>query len=745
MSVTVSGGTINWLTGNDEAKTYTGTTTIAAHTTVTAAGPLTTGENSQIVLEDEDSVLNLDFSSGFVADNWTKGHTVSGAGKLAINAAGQTLAAGDVLTSLMTSEKALGTLALTSGILDVTSSQNATYLKKITLLEVADGAQLAVRSPGMQDNQAGLKLSLAGAGTGAAGSDTAAALFFGKRGSDSVAIGNVARDVTLAADATVYVEDTVTGTLAGAYASNGHTLTKTGDGTLQLNHLDTSGNNFAVEAGVLQYQGDADNTFASVTLKAGTALSFYNNVAPQHTQTVEQLSLLGDATLRAEWNSSIWKITSLLGEDKTLTIDAASASTVQQHFVIDGGAFSGQINVQQGAAAPERERHAIVTINDATALQGAIVNLLAPANDLSTVSFGVGGSADGTISIAGLNGVAGTDLVSSSAISGESAAPAPDGNSRTLEITGSGTDYAFAGSVGAHLTVAMNGAGTQTLSGALADGTHYLAKAGTLKIASASQTGSHRFTAQGGTLDMGGYTRANDAAGADSIVYESGTISNLTLGSGMELGAAESYTGAIRLGGTTVLAGGTMSFRLTNTHPTYEDLATSYTIANGGSISLASNGSTTMLTFIPVNKKLYPTTDENGKDYTLIANVGDTFGAAGEVDKDALGLDFNMSTSGRTHYTLKVVENDDGTKSLVLNVQGAAAELTWKGTSSSWNTAPDNLAWNNGTGDDSFLDDDYVIFGSLGSAQIIQIDEAGVRMGGMVVVGDTDYTFNGGA
>lgn len=746
VAVTVSGGTLNWLADADHAKTYTGTTTIAANTSVTASGPLTTGENSKIVLEGAGSVLSLDLSASGLTQ-WTSGHTVSGAGMLVIRAENQTITGENLAKLISANDSSLSALNLTAGTLDVTGDDQADTLKKISSLEIGDGARLAVRSLGMQD-QAGLALSIAGAGTGTAGSNTAAALFFDKMVSEATTI-SLTRDLSLAADAAVYVEDNVTGALAGSYTSNSHTLTKTGTGILRFEDAaKAASGNFVVQAGTLEYTGSGTYNH-TVTLETGTTLSVFSPAIAGTDATIAGVTLLGDATLQTANFGGTLHIANLAGTDKTLTVKGASSADKTQYIVLDGGALSGSVNVVQSDNG--NKRSLVFGVTSGALLQNATVNLSQRTSANGTLGMVIGGDADGIIHLGGLDGIAETWLVSGNTFTKRDGEPADlaasltDGNHRTLQIDGPG-NHTFAGSIGANLAVVMNGAGNQSFSGTLADETSFSAKVGTLAISSTEQTGSHRFAAQGGILDMAGYTRATNAVGTDTIVYEGGSISNLQLRSGMELGAGASYTGAILLDGHTVLGGGTLSFRLTDNHGTYEDLATSYTVGTSGTIALAQDSTTTMLTFIPVNKKLDPTNNEDGKDYTLIANVGDAFGTEpGEVDKDALGLAFNMSNSGRTQYTLKVVLNDDGTKSLVLNVQGAAADLTWNGNSTTWNTEKDNLAWNNGTADAAFMDDDYVIFDTLDSAQEIQIAETGARMAGMIVVGDTDYTFEGGS
>ncbi len=748
VSVTVSAGTFQWLTDAGHEKTYTGTTTVAANTTIAAAGPLTTGANSKIVLADATSTLRLTLTGE--PDAWTSGHTVSGAGTLEIATNGATIGAGGtLLQNIIDRTDAAGTLGvmrlLSGTAFEITSSAAAqtSVLGKINTIDVQSGAHLDMRAP---SGAAAQNLTIAGAGLASAeeGEATASAL---RLGNGSAPTFTLSRTVTLADDATVYVDASKTGVLAETLTNDGHVLTKTGAGTLvfQKTAADDS-YAFAVKAGTLQYQGNAGNTFGPITLSAGTTLSFYNTANNDNRQTIEHLTLDGDATLQTTNFAGAWIVSSLTGSH-ALTIDGASSASENQYAVVNGGSFSGVVNVKQSQATANAQRGVVFQLNSADALQSATINLAeattANAGILHRLVFAVGGDADGTISIGALQGIAGSEIISSSGIVRDKNGTLEDGNARTLDITGA-TNQTFAGSVGANLTVRMSGTGEQTLSGALADGTAFVAQAGALKISSQEQTGSHLFRAEGGRLDMSGYARAADAAGTDSIVYSAGSIDNLRLASGMELGAADNFTGSVQLGGNTVLDGGSLSFRLTNNAGAYQDLATSYAVQSGGSISVGDSGGTTMLTFIPVDKKLDPTDSATGKDYVLISNVGETFGS-GTVDLDAYHLDFNMSTAGRTKYTLKVTENADGTKDLVLNVFGSAADLTWNGSSSAWNTATDNAAWNNGTADTAFLDEDYVVFGTLADAQTVTVDEAGVRMGGMTVVGSTDYTFEGGS
>lgn len=749
--ITVSGNDVTWTTATGHEKTYTGTTTIAANTTVTATGPLTTGENSKIVLTDATSTLQLNLTAGMPA-SWTTGHTVSGAGTLALNGTGQTLSGASLASLIDTSTDAptLGKLSLTGGMLEITSQNHQNQLKQVQLLEIVTGSQLQICSLGLQD-QAGLTLSLAGAGTGDTGTNTAAALYFG----NGTTIGTLSRNVSLAADATVYVDTNKTGTIVGSFTGNGHTLTKTGTGSLVFTNasgLDTG--SFSVNAGTLQFKADANPTFGKVDLAAGTTLSFYNDANKDNKLTVSELSLAGSATLQTTNHSSTILVGSLAGDNHTLTIDGASSASPTQFVVVQGGTFTGTIDVKQSNTGATRGL--VFGATSADTLANAVVKLSQRASTSGNrlLAFAVGGEADGTIRIAGLEGITESTVISTNNFdrTKTTAATLADGNARTLEITGSGTST-FSGSIGGKLTVRMNGSNTQTLAGALADDSHYEVTQGKLVLSGAGQTGSHTFTVNSGTLDMSGYTRSGTSATVvDSVIANGGTVSNLTLGNGMRLEAADSYTGAVALGGTTTLSGGSLVFRLqaTETSTGYYGLDTTYAVQTGGSITIGGSADNkTILTFVPVDKRLDPGTNNDGQDYVLITNVGTAFGTAGSlVNLDTLNLGFNMSTSGRTDYQLKVVEKD-GRNDLVLNVSGAAATLVWQGTeTNTWNKEATNLAWadtDNPGNAASFLEDDHVVFGTLSEAQTITVDAGGVKMGSMLVKGGTDYTFNGGA
>ena len=744
VSVTVDGGTINWLTDAGHEKTYTGTTTIAANTTVTATGPLTTGENSKIVLNDATSTLRLDLTAAGMP-TWTTGHTVSGAGTLELNGTGQTIA-GSALVSLIdvsAGAPTLGNMKLTGGTLDIASEGQKTYLGKVQSLVIEAGAQLRVRSKGLQD-QAGLTLSLAGAGTGEEGTASAAALYIGTGGSTTAVLGPITRNISLAADATVYVDANITGTLSGSFTGNGHTFTKTGTGTLaftQASGLDTG--SFAVNAGSLQFRADASATFGRVDLAAGATLSFYNGTNKDNKLTVSNLSLSGDATVQTTNFAGSILVDNLTGAGQTLTIDGASSATKMQFVIVQGGAFSGTIDVKQSNTGIERTL--VFGATSADTLANAVVKLSQRASGSGNrlLAFAVGGEADGTIKIAGLEGIAESAVISTNTFNRDNitAETLADGNARTLEITGAGGT--FSGSIGGKLTVDMNGSGTQTLAGMLADDSHYVATQGKLALSGTNQTGTHTFKANGGTLDMSGYTRAADATGKDTFAYSSGSIDNLHLASGMEITAGEGFTGSIQLSGDTVLDGGALHFELSGVDPEKQDLSTFYTIGTTGSLSLGDSGEKTYLYFNPEENTLDPSDEKTGKDYVLIANVGDAFDGVVNLE-DILG--HNMSTEGRAQYTFKIDTLDNGQKNLVLTVSGSAATLTWSGASGGiWNTNSDNLVWTDGTDTMSFMDDDKVHFGTMDSAQTIQIAEDGVRMGGMTVTGETDYTFNGGA
>ena len=297
-------------------------------------------------------------------------------------------------------------------------------------------------------------------------------------------------------------------------------------------------------------------------------------------------------------------------------------------------------------------------------------------------------------------------------------------------------------------------------TGTLADRVNVKVSGGYQRIGSTGQTGSHIFTAVGGTLDMTGYTRAADAAGADTIYAAGGTIQGLTLGAGMTL----EQTAQSTLAGALTLAGGTMVYDLSKDGSDYS-VGTLYTSAADTTLRVNTSVESSL---VFRTDDLLPYIDQNNADdgngnYVLISGISRVIDQNADALTDLSSLKTNFSNDGRAQYSLQLVDNaTTGLKDLVLHVEGNAATLEWTGETEGgvWDTkTTDNWQIQGGTNgtDDMFYSDDSVVFGDVkfdtvndpatepvSVPQVVAIADAGVSIGSMKVTGG-QYTFNGGA
>lgn len=707
------------LTWNATGKTYTGNTTIITGSTVSSAGALTSGVlgENDVRLVTVETGVKLVLTDAAATESWldnagsnAKGLFLRGDGTVRLQFSGDVTSDGFIAKALQNAGS-LSRLELASGARLVLSTNQNDKLATVGTIAVESGANMTV---GNSVVWTGNSLSIAGSGIAGQvqGTQKAAALSL-----DPGAV--LSRSLSLAADSTLFVTGGGSySTLRGVYVGNGRTLTKTGTGGLVLeggtlaSGADTTGK-IAVTAGVLSFNLGSAGIAAGVpyiwqgaiSLADGTKLNKHDG----YTRIAGGLQVNGNVSIASNWAKG-FDLGAVSGTGAiTLERGADNQATSEQLILAADNGFTGTWNVT-----------GLWTLN------------VDHANALAKASVALGNS---SLQL----GVASADLVGLTGGATSALSLKSSQTSSILGISGSATNT-FSGSVANGVTVEMKGTGTQTLNGTLSDGSKFTATQGNLSIASAAQSGSHVFTANGGTLNMQGYTRGASATGKDSFVFKSGSFANLTLGAGMEIKAGDGISGNITLGGATVLNGGAMVFRMTDAESPagsgYYDLANGYAIATGGSVTMGSEK--TLLTFVPVDKQLYPGDDVNGKNYILISGVGSGI-AVGDLGKFTL----NMSTEGRTQYILGLKDGD-----LVLTVKGAASTLTWKGaTGNLWNTEDANLAWTDKAGIDTrFFDDDFVLFGTLdgSTSETITVNSGGVKMGGMTVTGSTDYTFTGG-
>ncbi len=523
-------GTANWFTGNDH-RTYAGNVQIGDGSdddnlglrinngnknsvsefsgTVTGAGLLSktgNGSDSKILFSGDVTAytgaiqlgsasgynFTLQFGNGEAAtDTVTTTNGVSGTGTITFNGSNDTL------------------------VYDYASSSSTVYVTNA----IAKGAS------------ATSKVTIA---NGAAMEFTQSVVI------DTLAVNDPSAHLTFSGGGTL---GTMTGTAAGIVKTGNNTLTITGN-----TGFDTQ--TITVAQGILEYKNSGGGHLGTVNLEAETTLGYFNtaNNGP-NTLTVDNLHLNGNATIQGELGGgsswpSIFQTGNLTGENKTLTIDASAKATLTQWFVINGGSFSGALDIQQNDDGAGRKL--VVSVTDTEALSNAVINLSTKnSSGDSLLVFAVGGAAGNEIKIAGLNGIAGSNLISGGVdanLNTTSLAAMQDGNVRTLTLTGNDA-YTYNGTVGSNLVINKTGSGSQTL-GNVGDNVSFHVASGSLTLAGAL----------GDNVNLSAESNATIVKSGDGmlILGDLGENVNFTLESG-----SIRLTGTVGAGSTIVTSAGT--------------------------------------------------------------------------------------------------------------------------------------------------------------------------------------------
>ncbi len=761
-------GDITW---NNTNKTYTGETQVLAGSTLTAAAPLTSGTTKgkvQLMADEEtDAVGTLVITN---SANWA--NKVYGAGTLVLVNQVTNLSSiidGTATDTLARMEigKAVATRLTTdvNGRVDINDAAAAAAMAKVDTVVVNAGSVLTNKVAGTEAAPIYLGQNLVLSGAGDADTSSAwlqAALSL----HDSTGKKYLASDVTLAADATIYVGN-ADAVLSGAFDSNGHKLTKTGGTKLEL-----TGSDIDLSGGV-----DIQNGTLAVNHTATTALG----IGAVSMATDSKLQFKGQSELTGGLGvtGSVQLIVDITGDSTAVSeVDIASAVS---------GADGATITLNHTAPTSPANGSGVLTLSAANEYAGTWIVGTAnwtlqlahtDAAESATLSY----NASAALKL--MDGVGTYDVkalkssVTGASITTESSTRHTLNISNTLTAVANAT---YQGSVAGTVDVVLN-QGAQKFTGILNDGSSFGVLAGTLAIASTGQSGTHSFTASSGVLDMTGYTRAADATGEDTITALSGRVNGLNLAANMLLTGTSDVAAAmetITLGGSTVLGAGTMKFRVTdsdNTNPGTEDpyklTNTLYQVGTetGDSISLAGGEAKTLLNLSIVNAltEILDPTEENAgdgyRDHTLIRGI--TLADADAAASDYFATNLDGENTGSTTYSLHFVQNAGNSSlyDLVLRAMGAADTLFWAdaagGTWEAADQTPDSwvkaqmtdgtLTPTTTTADFEQLD--YVVFDDLTDeagapvAEVtITVADAGVQIGNMTVQADTtNYIFEGG-
>ena len=282
----------------------------------------------------------------------------------------------------------------------------------------------------------------------------------------------------------------------------------------------------------VELSGTADGTGAvsGATLNASTKT--YSITLNQDGNTVGVLSIEGDYTVYVAKDAwCIFDIGSAANLTGTGTLQINRINTGGWHSltkITSDTNFAGTIKISTSGNSTNH------TVNLSASAASATLNL---AN--SGIAARV---AETNVSIAGLDGVAGSKIVSKAALgdttggNGNSSAFSDainDATVRTLTLSGSGT-YGFSGTVGSttnqsSLNLTKSGTGTQTLSGTTYLGNldvsgGELVLSGTANIAGTTTVGA------GGKLNLSGarVSLANEIQNSGTVTISDATVFNLT-------------------------------------------------------------------------------------------------------------------------------------------------------------------------------------------------------------------------
>ncbi len=766
-------------TWNNTNKTYTGETQVLAGSTLTAAAPLTSGATKGKVQLLEDGAMIITSST-----NWA--NKVYGAGTLVLvnqvtnlnaivdGAATDTLARmeiGKAVATRLTQD--------VNGRVDINTTDDAAAMAKVDTVVVNAGSVLTNKVTGTEAAPVYLGQNLVLSGAGDAGQANWLQAALSLHGA-STGVKYLASNVSLAADATIYV-DNYDAWLSGDFNTADHKLTKTGAYKLGLNgsSIDLSGG-VDIQNGSLEVNHTATTALAvgDVNLASGKSMILNGKSALNGAVTMADSSKLqfkGQSELNGGLDvgsGSVQLIVNIVGDSSVVSeVDIASAVT---------GAQNAAITLNHTAPSNPAEGSGVLTLSVANEYAGTWnVNTSAWELQLAHANAAQYATLNYTASAA-LKLMDGTGLetynVKALKSSVTEASIATEGTARhTLNITNALTavaDATYQGSVAGTVDVVLAG-GAQKLSGALGDGSTYKVSAGTLALSGANQSGTHSFTAAGGVLDMTGYARAAVATTADGdegtatpmpTVYDTiyavgGQVVGLNLGAGMlltdVLPAATIDTSAaatlskVALGGASSIGAGSLAFRVKDsTNLNTGNNNTPYRLTNTQYAVGSESGDTLTLAAIAGRDKTYlqisllanqdvldPTPASQGgnyRDHVLISgmSVEDTIALDNGKADASNHFAMNLQNVGSTKYDLLFVQNADNNAlyDLVLRASGMADTLFWGNVAGGdWNLdtgandwvmgAKDAQgAWQPTTEQADFEQYDYVYFGDLTDA-----------------------------
>lgn len=690
-SATVTGTGYEWVLGADKL-TITNGVTIAENASLTIKGLTNTGD----------------------AGNYNG--VVTGAGTLVLKSLG-VKGMGDVSGAISGAEgKAIASVEIADGsALQWSSSSHVAALNNVTNFIVSDGGRFDHRMNNSTLAGDGKTLTISGAGSSSL-AGPAAALTFGYD-CGTQANFHVARSVTLAGDATVWVRSGATSNWTGGLDTENHTLSLIGGGTLYVGDSATDGSNVvfadvSLDASTIKLDM-REESMNNVSMSNGSTLEYYRIKANSedadpsvagHELAIQSLAVDSAATLKISNHAADIQIGALSGSG-TLNVVFGQTSDKNSRVMVGGStAFSGVVNLSQ-TDTTNADRVGYLMLETGTVFSSAVLNVqdVADAGSGKTHACIIAlGAAETELS--GLSSGSGVSEAEALIVSNLEAQRVSDDTVRTLKIVGGGTN-SFGGTVMSGLNLLMNGTGSQSFTGNLD------AFDGTIGV-------------QKGTLNLAG------VGSASAISLAGGTTLGVTAGvSGKSLSV--DAVGAV-LSADLTMAGGSLALGTADTQ-----------WAKEGGLSLDSH----KLVLDSANKGALSvnlgTEDYTGEVVQLFTNVTSIEDAAGNAisitGATKVGDLFNTGTDVSLADYLLNWDSSSGILSLVM--KGEVADLVWNDDSAQnvWKTDGAYTNWKDGSNDSRFVVGDNVSFSGTGETVTIEGSVAPLN----VTVSAGDYTWDG--
>lgn len=609
--------------------------------------------------------------------NW-EGVTFGGAGRLEIaTGANHALASTNGLRFGELAELKLSNN--TSFDIQTTASAVAESLGNPQKITIEAGSHIGLNANTMsRTNTTGRELHLAGAGNPSAPSEALASAmgiaYHSNYNTPTAAAQNytINNHVHLDDDATVYVNASTTrvhsGYIAGNYVSNGHVLTKTGDGRLSIGaanapvgtNSDFSGG-FDVQAGYLRLNLLAEgeqlsDTKATVSGPVSLASDSILEKAGGHIELTGGLSVSGSASISSSVDTGL-TVSSVVSGNENSSFSLSQSTADKKDVLVltrdnsrtetaDGGTgFSGTWELNNGWTL--RAEHI-------RALHDAVVELNASTSALQL------GDAATTYTVRGLDGSDGTVNVKT------------EGSEKTLEIQ-SDTLHTYYGGIEKGVSIVMNGKGGQTLGGDLVnsgfDG-DITVTAGLLTVGNLNNLQSTNVTiadsnarlASSNSLVLGAISSltANKNGAVLDVGGSTGGL-DLSQGGTLLLGA----NGGLWNGGDTGLDMEHHSLTLSTTNKALLDLSMSAFLEAGDTVTLFSDVDTLTI---------------DGRTITHLDQLN-TLGDYFDISRD-----INLP-GAQLRYT------SDHKLVIVLTKDSSGLYWEWKGGNGTWDLNQGNIAW----------------------------------------------------